>query len=1589
MIKVALIGETSLLIACAEHILKNKKHCNVSLICTPNVEVIAWCRAQNVDHVTDIKDFETHLTRIGVDYLFSIVNYQYLSISLLSSIKQLAINYHDALLPRYAGVNAPSWAIYNNEIEHGVTWHVMTVKFDAGDILEQLPVSIDKDETAFSLNIKCYEAALWGFKTLFAKLLKNKLTFTKQDVLNRSYYGYKSQLPRFGIIDWNDRAEDIIRMVRCCTFDKYPNRFGLVKCLIGAEIYYVDQVEEVKGRNISPLPGRIIALDRKGLTVETGTMPLKLTRLLDGQGNLIDIQDVSEKSHFDVGSCLPILSEENYTQCEKCANAVASHEDYWLKQFLNAEPLNLPSGLIQQGESKNSISFSLSSLSLDKKEDLIALLYIYIYRIRNQEARATFIGLTNQQFPHVPFKILGEYLPLRLSLIGRKKFSELVDHICFVQRENIKNKAFTQDLFIRHPEFQNNEIGSKLFPPVIIHQGHIEDLQWGETTQLVVVLSQDQKQCTFFAKLPKPELEIMFQRLQHMAKFIPREECITHYPLLTESEYQRTIFDWNKTKKPYPKDKTIPELFEDQVKKTPNNIAVVYEDKRFTYAELNEAANQLAHYLKKKFKIKPNDLIVLCLDRSEYMLIAILAVLKAGGAYVPIDPKYPTTRIKFVLNDTKTKVLLVNQVYVESLTKILPTQGADILALDNELSIEQFRQQPKVNIPGLSKDNDLAYVIYTSGTTGEPKGVMIEHKGIVNRIKWMNDQYPLTVADKILQKTPYTFDVSVWELFWACWYGATLIFAKPEGHKDLSYIIELMKAESITIIHFVPSMLGVFIETLQKELPQLRHIFCSGEALTLEQVKMCHGLLPKAKIHNLYGPTEASVDVLFYDCSDKKIGAIYIGKPINNTVCYVLDNHLAPLPIGVVGELYIGGIGLARGYLNKPDLTATRFIENPFQTEEERRHNKNAKLYKTGDLVRWVSSGYMEYIGRSDLQVKIKGARIELGEIETVFSCYPGVIQCAVLVKKRHSSSLSSVGSEFLVGYYLPDKELNEDKLFQYFQDSLPDYMVPAFLVKLDELPLTFNGKLDRQALAKIELPTIGQDLYVAPQTDLENSICEIWAEVLHLPFNRVGIEDDFFMLGGDSILAIRLVSLLNTRFNWHLRIQDLYNFKCISALINSASSTVSKNQVNKLTYLPFSLVNKADYKNKLKDFDLVEDIYPTTYLQNGMLVEASLDHNGTYHDVFVYSIDAKYDGEKFLSIWKQLVEKNELLRASFFLSAEGFCVAIYKEAEIDLRIYEDLDTKKLIADERLNKFDYNKPALFRLLINNYKDHFELLFSFHHSIADGWSVASLIQEFIQAYTNEKTILQNVPLRYGEFVQDELIALKDERAIFFWEEYLHDANIAKAQWKKNIVKSEDSLYCLSFDLDEAQVNLIHQIVKTLRVSADTLFLLIYLKTLSHYLSNKDITIGLVVNNRLEKTGGDQIFGLFLNTIPIRFNFGKHKTVHQQLLELFNVKINMQKFKKIPYGYIKKRFKQKSYDFAFNFIHFHILNDNLDNLESFVGYERTSIPFTLNVFQRWNSNFCIKISVHDDFADRDLLNEFMGYYISILNDTLVRC
>ncbi|RXT70445.1 amino acid adenylation domain-containing protein [Pseudomonas syringae] len=619
------------------------------------------------------------------------------------------------------------------------------------------------------------------------------------------------------------------------------------------------------------------------------------------------------------------------------------------------------------------------------------------------------------------------------------------------------------------------------------------------------------------------------------------QQAVAELPLLSCEQRRQVLESFNDTAAAYPADKLLHQLFEEQAAQQPDALAVVDEAGSLTYSELNARANRLAHYLI-GLGIQPDDRVAICAQRSLEMVVGLLGILKAGGAYVPLDHGYPSERLRYMLEDSAPVAVLV-QAETRTLLGELAVPTLDLQAGDWEVEAEHNPVVPAIT------PQHLAYVIYTSGSTGKPKGVANQHDGVVNRLWWAKSEYRIGAEDRVLQKTPFGFDVSVWEIFLPLLAGAQLVMARPGGHQDPHYLMEVIERRSISMLHFVPSMLQAFVnQTPAGRCSTLKRVLCSGEALPHALLLQGQAHFPKSELHNLYGPTEAAIDVTaWHYVAEQDIGIVPIGRPIANTQIYLLDAHGQPVPIGVSGEIHIGGIGVARGYLNRPELTAERFLEDPFSTEPA------ARMYRSGDLGRWLADGNIEYLGRNDDQVKLRGYRIELGEIESQLAGCPGVREAVVLAREHRP------GDKRLVAYLTAQEGvvLSATQLREQLSQGLAEYMIPSAFVTLTRFPLTPNGKLDRRALPAPEDDAYASRGYEAPVGEIEHALAEIWQALLGL--ERVGRHDHFFELGGHSLLAVQLVSCLRQRFQVEVALGDLFMHPTICELAASCHSGLSK----------------------------------------------------------------------------------------------------------------------------------------------------------------------------------------------------------------------------------------------------------------------------------------------------------------------------------------------------------------------------------------------------------------------------------------------
>ncbi|NBF06090.1 amino acid adenylation domain-containing protein [Pseudomonas sp. Fl5BN2] len=960
------------------------------------------------------------------------------------------------------------------------------------------------------------------------------------------------------------------------------------------------------------------------------------------------------------------------------------------------------------------------------------------------------------------------------------------------------------------------------------------------------------------------------------------QALLEQLPLLDSAEREQLLEGFNATTRDYALEQTLHGLFEAQVLRSPEALALQAGEQQLSYRELNQQANQLAGHLR-QLGVGPDSRVAICVERGLPMVLGLLAILKAGGAYVPIDPAYPRERIAYMLQDSAPLAVLVQGASRE----LLGSLALPLVDLEQPL----WNHQPPVN-PQLAElsPSHLAYVIYTSGSTGQPKGVMNEHRAVVNRLLWMQEQYRLTAADAVLQKTPFSFDVSVWEFFWPLFTGARLVMARPDGHKDPAYLRELIQREGITTLHFVPSMLDVFLAYGDtRDCAGLRQVMCSGEALPGSLVRRFKQQLPSTALHNLYGPTEAAVDVTAWDCAGplaQTADNTPIGKPIANTRMYLLDGQMQPVPRGVVGELYIGGVQVARGYLNREQLTAERFLEDPFSPVS------GGRMYRTGDLGCYLVDGTLEYLGRNDDQVKIRGLRIELGEIQARLTQLAGVKEAVVLARE------DVPGDQRLVAYYTTGDghpPLAVEQLRLALLEHLPDYMVPALFVHLEALPLSPNGKLERKALPAPGLAAATVREYQAPVGEVEILLAQLWAELLKV--ERVGRHDHFFELGGHSLLAVSLIGRMR-RAGLSADVRVLFGQPTLAALAAAVGRgrevAVPANLIfrdcPRITppMLPLLALDQAAIDRVVATVPggtaNVQDIYPLAPLQAGILYHHLAASQG---DPYVLQAQFAFDSSERLQAFARalqgVIERNDILRSAVLWEGlEEPLQVVWRKAplaadEIALNADQGDILGQLQArfDSRRYRLDIAQAPLLRLVYarDPVNQRLVALLLFHHLVMDHVAL-EVLQHELQAFLLGQHQRLGDAVPYRNYVAQARLGIGEAEHEAFFRQMLGDID------QPTLPLGLQEVPGGSAELSEARQPLDRLLSRRLRlqarqlgVSAASLMHLAWGRVLGSLAAQQQVVFGTVLLGRMQGgEGAERALGVFINTLPLRVDLG---------------------------------------------------------------------------------------------------------------------
>lgn len=981
--------------------------------------------------------------------------------------------------------------------------------------------------------------------------------------------------------------------------------------------------------------------------------------------------------------------------------------------------------------------------------------------------------------------------------------------------------------------------------------------------------------------------EFMIQQiLTHLKQILTEiadnpELRLNEITLLTEKEQQQILNEWNRTQAEFPAEKCVHEVFEDLVRKQPDATALVFESDKLTYAELNSRANQLAYFLQKQ-GVGPEVLVGIATERSIEMIVGMLGVLKAGGAYLPIDPNYPKDRLGYIFEDSKISILLTQ----EALVPTMPALDVPVLALDK--IADALQQESTENLPNVATPQNLAYVIYTSGSTGKPKGTLLPHFGLVNFATAQIRDMQANENSQVLQFASMSFDASVAEIYLALLSGGTLHVARQETLLSAVELAKLLKESRISEVTLPPSMLTVLPPD---ELPELHSVMSVGEACTKDIVERW---APGRTFWNGYGPTEATIGTSWcqIEIVDENQVNLPIGRPIANKEVYILDKNWQPVPIGVPGELVIGGVGLARGYLNRPELTAEKFIPNPFSGQPGER------LYRTGDLVRYLPNGMIEFMGRIDYQVKIRGFRIELGEIESVLNQHPAVQSAAVLAREDQP------GEKRLVAYFVPENEteIQTTDLYEFLKDRLPDYMVPAYFMQLDEFPLTHAGKINRHALPVPDpgRPELGK-AYVAPRTQLEELLATIWADVLGV--TQVGAFDNFFELGGHSLLGVKLQSRLRDALQNEIPLKLLFE----SPILAEFALEIEKFQISSdgIEAPPIEPVSR-------------EEALPLSFAQQRLWFLDQLEPNSPFYNIpAALEISGALNVTALEKSINEIVKRHESLRTIFKSRSGKPYQEILPEAPVVLEVQDlsGMETEeqenhiqKLAREEAQKPFNLSEGPLFRVsLVKTGETAHVIFFNMHHIISDGWSVNVLVKEVAECYPhfdkNEAPDLPPLPVQYADFAHWQQNWLKNEvleNQLEYWKTELAESSfileLPTDRPRPAVQTFQGATISRSFS-----EKLRGYLVKLSQTEGSTLFMTLlaaYQTLLFRHTGQANFNVGTphANRNRLET---ENLIGFFVNTLVIPARFEGNPTFKQILKQVRQATLGAYTHQDLPF------------------------------------------------------------------------------------------
>ena len=1141
-----LIGEDHLILECARILIEN--NFKIFGIISNFSPVVEWALKNNILNFSADKNLDSVLNK-RFDYLISAVNSKILTRDILALARKMNINFHNAPLPMYAGVHAISWAILNDEKQYGITWHEMTSKIDGGDILEQSFFPINEEETALSLSIKCYEKAISAFETLVQRIQNGSIQKTPQNLSMRSYYDLQKKPKGMGLIQWNNSAQDIQRICRAFSLGHYSdNTFVSAKFILDNQLIIVTKPPSIGEKSTAP-SGTIKKHTPNALQISTGSNDLIFSNLYYiNQKNTQDSAWIHSR---------PYVARHTEIEAYDNLGFINSHnERFWVKEINEFIPEPIPfQPILKESISssyKKICSYSLelsvfegcnSILEHNIDNIIFTILMIYISKVASSNNIS--VKLKNQSANTSSFlsKLLfSEYVPFNIVLDDQKDFVDSINLISKKLHCLSKKGAFEYDVFFRYPNISNNFLNQESIAILFNNKGHDNLKNLNEN--ISVIINKEKKTIAWYLdndligknKNLYQTIKLFPGRIDALISSISSNinRKLSELAILSVNEKNWILNNFRLDTSDYPRNKSVIELFEEVVQSNPNKIAISDAHISLAYSKLNNFSNYLSDYLVSS-GLGPGKYAAICANNEISTVICMIAVLKTGAAYIPINNNYPVEHIKNILQDANPLLFLTNQITDSKMHKYCDELNVKIIIYDDYL--KKYTLKALKNQNHSATPDSLAYVIYTSGTTGKPKGVMVNNRAIIRLVR--NTNYiQIKKTDAIAQAASIGFDAATFEIWGALLNGSKLVVIPSTILLNINKFSRILDKEKINILWLTSPLFNQYAFIKKSLFKNIKYLLVGGDILNPE---MIFGVLehqgghPK-NIINGYGPTENTTFTTTYKVTRRSKGlkSIPIGKGISNTSIYVLDKALDLVPIGVSGELYTGGDGLALGYLNNASLTEKKFILNPIPIY------KNERIYKTGDIVRWMPDGNIDYIGREDNQIKINGFRIETEGIQNNILQHNRVKQCFVTLLEDDKKI------KVLIAYLVCKGVLTPESIQKYLSKRLPSYMIPKAFIFVKSLPLTVNGKIDKH---KLPIPIISRNHsnLVPPKTQTQQKIKTLWEEIF--AHDQIGITDNFFNVGGHSLLLTHLVIKLKDIFEFDLPVHKFLENPTIEAL--------------------------------------------------------------------------------------------------------------------------------------------------------------------------------------------------------------------------------------------------------------------------------------------------------------------------------------------------------------------------------------------------------------------------------------------------------